>query len=149
MGLVFNWRNPKDAPAKGVDPAVGGSAGYHAPFGPRHEPVQPFMLHFTRHAQPDPGMAAVSYDLLQLPVYTPIGSGIQNRRQWKTFPSNPVVQQRQGLQITTVGNPGYLAGSFVATPLIDTRSPSAQANDGPAANAIPSPGEFNFPRGPF
>lgn len=110
-----------------------GSQGFTAPFG----------LAYTRHAQPDPGIAAYSYDALALPLYTPIGPSNRNRRQFTSAPSNPVVMQLQGVQITTVGNPGYLAGQFVSGPLLDTTSNSGMM----MAAAIPAPGSFMIPQG--
>lgn len=172
-GFKFNWRNKDRIAATDTNRAQQGAdgidtpffikdnsaamtgAGYVQPTGEAHDavhvdptvvPVRPFGLHFTRHAQPDPGMAAVSYDVLQLPVYTPVGSGIQNKRQWRTFPSNPVVGQAQGVQITTIGNPGFLAGTLVSSPLIDTRSDgSMSVGDG----FMPIPGEFVIPSRTF
>ena len=112
---------------------VAGSAGFSTPFG----------LAYTRHAQPDPGIAAFSYDAMALPLYTAIGGGVQNARQFKSAPSNTVVYQRQAIALTTVGNPGNLAGTFGSGPLIDTTS---QPGD-PSPNAIPAPGSFMLPQG--
>lgn len=113
-------------------PAMGGTSGFVAPFG----------LHYTRHAQPDPGIAAVSYDAIALPLYTPIGTGIQNLRQFTFAPSGGVVYQRQAIALTTVGNPGYLAGTLRSSPLIDTRSNPGDINIG----AIMPAGSFDIPQ---
>lgn len=124
---MFWSRKPK---TKNVP--VGGSAGFGAAYG----------IHYSRHAQPDPGIAAFSYDTLALPLYTPSGASVQNRRQFNSAPSNGVVYQRQAIQLTTVGNPGNLAGQFVSGPLVDTRSNSG----GIDAPAIAAPGSFEMPR---
>jgi hypothetical protein len=100
-------------------------------------------LHYTRHTQPDPGIAAFSYDTILLPLYTAIGWGVQNRRQFKSAPSNPVVYQNQAIGITTIGNPGNLAGTFVSSPLLDTTSNPGQMT----VPAITQPGSFQIPQG--
>lgn len=126
----FN-RRPKQEDTRDVD--VGGSDGFGAQYG----------VHYTRHAQPDPGIAAYSYDTLALPLYTAIGGGIQNQRQFASAPSNIVVVQHQAIGITTIGNPGNLAGTFTSGPLLDTSSEAGDAG----ASAIPRPGEFELRRG--
>lgn len=103
-----------------------------------------YAIHYTRHAQPDPGIAANSYDTLALPLYTPIGWGVQNKRQFLSEPSNPVVWQNQAIALTTVGNPGNLAGTFVSTGLIDVDSDPSQDT---LTYALPQPGEFQIPQG--
>lgn len=113
---------------------VGGSEGFGNVFG----------LHYTRHAQPDPGIAAVSYDALALPLYTPIGPSQQNARQFLSAPSNGVLSQNQAIGITTVGNPGYLTGSFRSTGLIDNQSSPGDI----AAPAVTAPGSFELPHAP-
>lgn len=114
------------------NPAVGGSDGFGAPFG----------IHYTRHRQPDPGIAAYSYDTIALPLYTSIGVGIQNKRQFTYAPSGGVVYQNQAIALTTVGNPGYLAGTLRSSPLIDTRSNPGDMNIG----AIAAAGSFDIPQ---
>lgn len=104
---------------------------------------EPLTIAYTRHAQPDPGIAAFSYNTLLLPLYTPIGWAVQNKRQFKSAPSNPVVYQQQAITLTTIGNPGNLAGTFVSTPLIDTTS----APGALAAVSINPPGSFQIPNG--
>jgi len=102
-----------------------------------------FALHYTQHRQPDPGIAAFSYDTEALPLYTAIGWGVQNSRQFKSAPSNPVVYQLQGISLTTIGNPGNLAGTFVSTGLIDPES-----NPGDImAYALNPPGSLQIPAG--
>ena len=100
-----------------------------------------FQIQYTRHGQPDPGIAANSYDMMLLPIYTAIGAGVQNRRQFQSAPSNTVVVQRQAVGLTTVGNPGNLAGTFVSTPLLDVTSSPGDVQ----AFAIPAPGSFMIP----
>ncbi len=121
-------RKPKQPPIKNV--AVGGSQGFGAPF----------TIQYTQHRQPDPGIAAFSYDVLRLPLYTAIGWGVQNKRQFKSSPSNPVVWQDQAITLTTIGNPGNLAGTFWTTGLIDTTSSPGSLQ----APAIAAPGSFEL-----
>ena len=68
---------------------------------------------------------------------------MQNSRQFKSAPSNPVVYQLQGISLTTIGNPGNLAGTFVSTGLIDPES-----NPGDImAYALNPPGSLQIPAG--
>lgn len=113
------------------NPRASGGSGFTLPFG----------IAYTRHRQPDPGIAANSYDTLALPLYTPIGWGVQNKRQWQSAPSNTVVYQEQAIALTTIGNPGNLSGTFVSGPLIDTQSNAGNVQ----AYAIPEPGSFMLP----
>jgi hypothetical protein len=112
---------------------VGGSQGFGVAYA----------VHYTRHRQPDPGIAAYSYDTLALPLYTAIGWGVQNKRQFAFAPSNAVLYQQQAVGITTVGNPGNLAGTFVSTGLIDVDSSPSDIQ----MPTIASPGSFVIPQG--
>ena len=128
MPWPFKSRKRAEEDDKKVPQA--GTAGFGREYG----------MHFTRHAQPDPGMAAVSYDVMALPLYTPIGPSVQNRRQFLVAPSNPVVYQNQAISLTTVGNPGNLAGTFRSSPLLDVTSNSGELN----IPGVFAPGEFEL-----
>lgn len=108
---------------------MAGRSGFGAPYG----------IHYTERPQPNPGGARVySYDTEALPLYTPIGPGVQNRRQFLSYPSNQVVWQNQAIALTTVGNPGNLAGTLGGSGLIDV------SGDGSGV-PFPIPGSFEIP----
>lgn len=83
-----------------------------------------------------------AFSTLQLPMYTPIGGGVPNKRNFATIASSGVMWAKQGMTLTTLGNPGNITGSFVSQPLVNVDAPKT-AFDMPAFAA----GSFLIPTG--
>lgn len=83
--------------------------------------------HYTRRANVlGQGANVWSYDTLALPLYTPIGGGVPNKRYFNKLASSGVMYQTKGITITTLGSPGNLSGSFNSTPLLNIDAPSSE-----------------------
>lgn len=75
------------------------------------------------------GANPYAFETLQLPMYTPIGWGIPNKRQLASIASSPVIEIAHGVPVDSLGNPGNLTGQFISQPLLM----SPQANGVPFA----------------
>jgi len=71
---------------------------------------------------PGAGAAQWAWETLALPMYTPIGAGTRNRRQFLGSGSNPTYVAVQGITLAPLGGTpvgGDLTGQFVTQPLYD------------------------------
>jgi len=103
----------------------------------------PFHIVYTRHALPDPGAMAYSYDTQALPKYSPIGNGPGNAREFMS--TEPVLQPLQGVTLTAIGSPGVLTGGMYPGPLIDVTSPQPGAVQAAYAGITLNPGQYMLP----
>lgn len=74
--------------------------------------------------RPLPGAGALQYawQTLALPLYTPIGAGVRNQRQFRGTQSAPVMVAVQGTTLAPIqGTPiiGEQTGQFTQAPLLD------------------------------
>lgn len=122
----------KDQPkiTQGVTP---GGVGYGKPHG----------IGYTyRGNNLGQGANVWAWETLALPMYTAIGTGIPNLRNFDAAASSGVMYQKQGISIQTLGSPGNLTGSFNSSALLNIDAP-ASSLPMPAFNA----GEFTIPTG--
>ncbi len=83
--------------------------------------------HYTRRANVlGQGANVWAYDTLALPLYTPIGGGVPNKRSFDKLASSGVMYQSKGISITTLGSPGNLSGSFNSAPLLNIDAPTSE-----------------------
>lgn len=71
---------------------------------------------------PGAGANQWAWETLALPMYTPIGAGTQNKRQFRATASNPVMVAVQGITIVPIGGApiqGDMIGQFMTQPLMD------------------------------
>lgn len=110
-----------------------GQSGFGAPY------------HQAWEFRPLPGAGANqwAWETLALPMYTPIGAGTRNKRQFFTNMGTMVAVQ--GVVLTDLaGAPvgGDLTGQFVTQPLLDVTQAEASGIQTPAYSAAPNAFEF-------
>jgi hypothetical protein len=119
-----------------IGAAGDGNFGYGAPY---HQAWEYRQL-------PGAGALQWAWETLALPLYTPIGAGTRNQRQFKATASNPVMVAVQGITIQPLGGSpiqGDLTGEFVTQPLMDVQQAEASGIVYPSYNAPPN--QFELP----
>lgn len=130
-------QNGKRATARHEIGAAGdGNFGYGAPY------------HQAWEFRPLPGAGAKqwAWETLALPLYTPIGAGTRNQRQFKATASSPVMVAVQGITIVPIsGAPiqGDLTGQFITQPLLDIQQAEASGMILPPYTTAPN--QFEMP----
>lgn len=98
-------------------------------------------LHLAWEFRPLPGAGALqwAFETLQLPMYTPIGAGTRNRRQF--FTNSGVMVALQGITLVPLGGSpieGTLTGQFVTSPLLDVQQAENSSIQSPAYQSRPN-----------
>lgn len=125
---MFGFRNPFKAKPYVEHNDVAGQYGFGAPL----------QIHYKKRPLPPVDTALTNaYQTYLSPVWTPIGPGIPNRRDFVDA-DTPMVAV-QGVLVNQVGTPGILAGQFVSGPLTNVSAEqSNQPLPGAAGFAIPA-----------
>lgn len=125
--------------------------------GPRHEIGAAGDAGFgaTYHQaweyRPLPGAGANqwAWETLALPMYTPIGTGVRQQRQFRVNAGGVMVAV-QGMTIAPLGGSpigGDLTGQFVTQPLLDIQQAEGAGIQTPAYQTTPN--SFEIPAGGF
>lgn len=112
---------------------VAGANGFGAPF---HQV-------YSWHPLPEAGAMQYSYDTLCLPLYSPIGNGPGNQREFITVGAS--MQALHGVHLTAIGSPGVLTGQFEGQPLVDITSATEQQANNAYAGITLNPGQYQLP----
>lgn len=136
MGIIRKFtRGLFGHPRHEIGANTAGGSGFGAPYKQAWE------------YRPLPGAGAQqwAWTTLALPMYTPIGWGVRNKRQLAATASCPVMVAQQGITLSPVqGSPimGQQTGQFVTGPLLDV----TLAEQAGLAEAPSNPNQYEFPQ---